>query len=333
VPLGLYHVWHYLYFGELVPNTYYAKAGARTLPDLYAYVTEPGDPGFTYVRSFFSDYWLLPSFSAGGFSPKGSGGLTHDAAAILIPFAVLALLTPRGLTHYSLPLLMLLTGLGAVLFDGGDNMHYRLMSPLIPLFYLMVQESIRVVSVGVSRLPVPGSSAVVQATLAVAIAGVVLGSTLAASIDRLDELRVRPYVAPYSIVEKRADRLNRLSRCLEMDQASVLTPDVGGIAYKTDLLIVDLVGLGDRFIARHPSGPAFLDYVLEERRPDIISTHQVWLKGLDLDPRFLERYAPVLIERDEGGRLEEGVFVRRDLAMPPSCAADLASIDEEAGWA
>lgn len=60
VPLALYHIWHYQYFNELVPNTYFAKADQRSVTELFTYITSPSDPGFDYVWSFIKSYWLLP---------------------------------------------------------------------------------------------------------------------------------------------------------------------------------------------------------------------------------------------------------------------------------
>jgi hypothetical protein len=124
-----------------------------------------------------------------------------------------------------------------------------------------------------------------------------------------------PFGAPYSIVEKRAERLQRLAQCLGDERASVLTPDIGAIAYTTDLLIIDLIGLGDAYIARRdPTAAELADYVLSERRPDIISAHYPFLYGLDTDPRWQRDYVSAVIERDSFGHLLEGIFVRRKLA-------------------
>jgi hypothetical protein len=52
-PLAMYHAAHYLTFGELVPNTYYAKPGSRTWAKGYEYLVETvRDSGLLYALPF-----------------------------------------------------------------------------------------------------------------------------------------------------------------------------------------------------------------------------------------------------------------------------------------
>jgi hypothetical protein len=211
---------------------------------------------------------------------------------------------------------MLLAGTAAVLFDGGDWMpHFRFMGPLIPLLYLCVQESIRTASRGAGRLVASQPRrTLAQAGVALALGGAVFGAALWASIDKAEQVHAHPFAAPYSLVESRAERLQALAACLGNDRASVLTPDIGAIAYKTDLLVIDILGLGDAYIAREdPTLPELANYVLGKRRPDIIATHS-HLFGLDFDPRFERDYMPAVMEYDAFGLLTNGFFVRRTLA-------------------
>jgi hypothetical protein len=99
----------------------------------------------------------------------------------------------------------------------------------------------------------------------------------------------------------------------------VLTPDIGAIAYKTDLLVIDMLGLADPYVARHPWGKPFLDYVYYTQ-PDIIATHQIWLKGTESDPRLLALYVPVYQEWVDWYGLWLGIYVRKDLIeAKPEC--------------
>jgi hypothetical protein len=285
-------VWHYQYFGEFVPNTYFAKASDRSPVRIFAYLTDTSDPGFRYLRSFLSSYWLLP----------------------LIPFVGLCLTTRRGLLRYGLPVMMLLAGSGAVVIDGGDWMPYdRLMSPLLPLFYLSIQESIRTISSSSRGVTSSSATRAVRVVTASAIALAIAGATAGATITKVAAVHEAPYGADYSAVRSRGLRIQELAYCLALDRPSVLTPDIGAIALNTDFLVIDLAGLGDSYIARHPGGPELADYVFRERRPDIIWTHEVWLRGLDRDPRLQADYTAVVIERDDAGNLLAGAWVRRDI--------------------
>ena len=301
VPMALYHVWHYQYFGELVPNTYFAKASHRSIREVFHYATTPSDPGFGYIRSFVSDYRLLPLF-------------------VFLP---LSLLGPRGLTHYSLPVMMLLAGTAAVLYDGGENApHYRFLSPLIPLFYLSVQEGSRTVWSTLARLMPRFRIAPARAVAGLAVTGAVLAAALPTSLERAGAVHASPFAANYSTVEQRARQLEQLAGCLGREHASVLTPDIGAVAFRTSLLVIDVAGLADSYIARHQAGPDLFEYVFANRRPDIIAIHEFWLikTALWSEPRLWSDYVPSTMERDASGRLLEGILVRRDLALVrPDC--------------
>jgi hypothetical protein len=312
LPFGLYHLWHFAYFQALVPNTYFAKAGDRSLLDLFRYVTIPADPGFTYVRNFFTEYWPLPSFSLPGFSPGGRDGLSEHAVLLLAPLVLLSLFAPRGLTHFSLPLLILSAGLAAVVYSGGDWMdHHRFISPLLPLLYLSVQESVRAVSIALGNRS-RGGPRLLQPAAALGLGALVLGSTLAGTLDKAAAVRDYPYGAPYSVVEARAERLQRLADCIGSRRASVLTPDIGAMSFATELRVIDLVGLADRYIARYPEGRPFFDYIFIARKPDIIETHPNFMKGLDREPRLRELYVEIASHPYPGGDWPVFVYLRRD---------------------
>ena len=303
VLLVIYHLWHYQYFGELVPNTYFAKAEHRSVTSIFDYATSPSDPGFAYVRSFVADYWLLP----------------------FLPLLPLSLIGWERLRMYSLPLMLVLAGVASALFVGGDWMEYhRFLSPLIPLFYLGVQEGVRAPLSGLSRLLKGPSALWVQASASLAVAVALLALAVSASATKAEAAHDRPFGAPYSVLLTQAERLERLAQRLGLTEATVLTADIGATAFATDLSIIDLAGLGDAFIARHQGGPALAEYVFGERRPDIITIHGVWINatGLDNDPRLWSDYVADYMESDDSGRLRSGTFVRNDLVLTSGQCAD-----------
>ena len=295
-PFVIYHIWHYQYFGELVPNTYFAKAESRSVSDVFTYLTSPSDPGFDYVWSFFSSYWLLP----------------------LLPLLAISLLGYRQLRTYSLPLLMLIAGVASALFVGGDWMEYhRFLAPLIPLLYLGVQEGLRNGLSYVRRLVGGGDALRWQAYAGAAIAFAVLALAASASATKAKAAHERPFGAPYSIIQLHGESVQRLAQRLEIERPVVLTPDIGAVALNTDISIIDLAGLGDAYIARHSHGPELAEYIFEERRPDIIVIHGVWIPatGLDNDQRLWLDYAPIGLERDYSGNLLAATLVRNDLVL------------------
>lgn len=106
IGLVLYHVWRLVYYGSLLPNTYWAKHGHVTTYE----------PGIAYLRAFVQ---------------------SDPQVALLVPFVVAAVLLfrdPRwrGFAIYG----GLASGVYAayVLKVGGDFMHYRFMFHIYPLF-------------------------------------------------------------------------------------------------------------------------------------------------------------------------------------------------------
>ena len=294
VPLGIYHAWHYAYFGELVPNTYFAKAHDRSLIHMLDYVTDPDDRGVRYVRSFITDYWMF----------------------VFAPIALLSLAGRRGLMCYSLPLLLVLTGVAATLFEGGDWMQYhRFLTPIIPLFYLCVQEGVRAVSRASHR---PDWQPWVLA------GGVLLTLAAFLNLTKADDARARPFGAPYDTVLARARILDDLGHRLGVERPTVVTPDIGGAAFGTGMSVIDLAGLADTYIARHPAGPLLGNYLFVQRKPDIIWLHRPWgqSSGLDQDPRLRAGYVAWQEERDPNGVLASGTFVRNDLLLLTTSCLD-----------
>ena len=293
LPFLAYHVWHYAYFGELVPNTYFAKADHRSIGRLFSYLTDRHDPGFLYLRSFVGDYWLLP----------------------VLPLTLLSIAGLRQLRTNSLPLLMVLAGGTSALFVGGDWMDYhRFLSPLIPLLFLCAQEGLRT---AMRAVPPPQERASLQPLrvgLGAALAAALLAVVALGSAKEVEAAHNEPFGAPYSLIKAHTEELDQLAMRLGLEQASVLTPDIGAVAYTTDLDIVDLAGLGDAYIARHDSPAELADYVFGVRRPDIITLRGIWAVGSGLggDPRLAADYATVRGGYNGQGVFLGGVFVRRD---------------------
>jgi hypothetical protein len=93
-----------------------------------------------------------------------------------------------------------------------------------------------------------------------------------------------------------------------LQQATVLTPDVGGLALCCDeFRVVDLAALSNRTLARQ--GPAALAEVLEAESPELIEAHWKWatLGALYDLPSFRAHYVPAF-----GGGTK--LWLRRDVA-------------------
>jgi arabinofuranosyltransferase len=108
---GPYLIWKWLYFGSLVPNTFYAKTGP---PGLML------SNGAKYVGAFLASYGYL--IVLGALLMKGS-------------------FPKRGLTVLALP--FILAHWAVLLLLGGDWMpHFRLLLPTLPLVLMIMNEGL-----------------------------------------------------------------------------------------------------------------------------------------------------------------------------------------------
>lgn len=230
----------WLYDGELVPNTFFAKEGGLRRPTSLEYV------------SLFSQAFL--------------GG----------PLALLPLLIglrpQAGPARRMLPALCLLAfGVGAVFLTGADWMiGGRLLVPYLPAWAALAVVGL---AVGVQALPALRPMPVRSTALATAVLSVVL--LLAQGPDwgylrNYVNTRAEGYVFGHV----------RLANWLKLTIApgeTVALMDIGLVGYiNPQLRILDITGLTDRFIAKSPG--VFLDkifdpaYVLDQKPAAIILT-------------------------------------------------------------
>jgi hypothetical protein len=130
---------------------------------------------------------------------------------------------------------------------------------------------------------------------------------------------------PFERIVAFARGYETLARRLERPDPSLLTPDLGGMLYSTNLAVHDLAGLCDSTIAHTLTRDraAFHDYVFDRLAPTLIHVHASWAgwAGLHDDPRFMRDYAalheqwerPAGREREDNGQEPwVGDYVRRD---------------------
>lgn len=305
-----------LYFGDLFPNTYYAKGGPRPA-DLLSLLTlqEPARPRlFQLMRSV-----------------AGPGNALVLAALV----AGTAFLAGRRGFRWRHGALLAFTAAGAVpyLVLPPDWMgEYRFATPFFPFFYAYA--ATLCASLGEQLLPDPERRR--RAGRAAALAALAL--SLALFLPRSLRFAAAPTFA--EVVRHHGLRFNRLADMLGIREGSVLLPDLGGTLWVSRLRVYDLAGLADRTIARtrERDQKAFYDYVFEEAKPTFIHTHQAWTVAsrFDLDPRFrrdyvplYERVEPSVVRAARGVPLRSGDYVRKEAirgkeAALPAVRAELA---------
>jgi arabinofuranosyltransferase len=228
-----------LYFGDWLPNTYYAKTGLGPMGNL--------DLGRQYTLPFLAS--LAPSF--------GSIALPAATAGLAMLFALLAWALPRpGLRSAAL----LICGIGAgVLLDGGDWMFlHRFWVPALPPLILLLAAAARALAAaGASgTTPAAGAARPRRATIAITAAAVVLGASYVTYgvSERNGPEGLLVNAAGYRFAHHEvADFLKE--RAHPGDVVALM--DVGIIGYESGLGVIDISGLTDPRVARAPGG--FLD--------------------------------------------------------------------------
>jgi hypothetical protein len=305
--LGAFVAFRWWYFGDVVPNTYYAKGGpTREVLSQLLWLQEP------MIEKLLD---LVQSVT--GWRAKG-----WVMVALLGATAWLAGRRVLGRVHAALAILLITTATVYLLLPADWMGEYRFATPFFLFFYL-VTASLLWSSVEVA---VPGAPARPR----VFWAGVLVLAliTLAIALPRSAAFTRAPTVPLAAVAESYGHRYERLAAILGVATPSVLAPSIGGPLLFSRVRIYDLGMLTDRRIAR-TVGPAsrqrnqkdFYDYLFEEARPTFIavSVYYAWLARLDDDPRFRRDYAPIderidgWVVQHYGISLQSGVYVRRDV--------------------
>jgi hypothetical protein len=290
LPLVALVAWRLWYFGDWLPNTYQAKVHEP----LTAFLVSAESPGWTYLERAARRYRLLPI------------GLA----------ALLPLLFRAHRLRAVPPALMLGAGIVFVASVGGDWMgQWRFLSWLWPLLYALVVAGLSV------RLGPSGRFGLVRA--AVVVGCIVV---LASATGRNSSGFKRAPTVPIDGPARAGEYFQAMAARAGLAGASLLTPDVGGAAYGSDLRIIDLAGLADRHIARHRYDPeGFRRYVFEERRPAFIHTHGFWSKisAIETYPELARDYV-LLRQAPASGPHSQG-FPARDYARKEVFASILAA--------
>ena len=309
VVAGPYFGWRYHEYEHIFPNAYYAKVG----DGLHQY-----ERGLRYVYSFISEYaiWLL----------------------LLVPLSALyARIRAAAALYVTTLFVVWMLDVGYV---GGDSLlRFRLLAPLLPLFYAAVCAS------GAGLLAAARHPAGTPAVRTAVAGGAVLG---------LMAFNLYPSSTDDGIVTERLAMEYRTSigRWLDAnvpDDTVIAVVPAGAIPYESKLTTIDMLGINDRRIAhrdlavgRFAAGHEKYDseYVLG-RQPDIIIiTDRLTAAPLDWDgyapyasnvipaivdmlsnPRLRQEYEPRSVQTGEGN-LWFNLLVRRDAsavlnATPP----------------
>lgn len=264
-PLLVYHGAHYLVFGELVPNTYYAKPGGREW-----------QRGFNYLSAATRESGLLYAL------PLALVGLIGTARL-------------RWLVGWAW-----VAGTAFVLYSGGDWMpHGRFLALFAPAVLLLAALGLRRLAEFGSRL---SASRLPRELGALALSTVAVVGWWLFQVPRLEARERRPWC---HFCERVADteRLQRLSTRAGLHSSSLVTPDFGGPSWLSSesFYALDFLGLCDRSIVlirgkRARGGvreeARFYQYLIHEQpvAPSWILVPPNFWPGFDRSPEFVSDY-------------------------------------------
>ncbi|HZM00407.1 MAG TPA: hypothetical protein VFD43_09165 [Planctomycetota bacterium] len=282
------------YFGDPLPNPYYAKAATATALSLL----NPVGGSWSYVLS-----WLR-----------------SGAIACVLP--LWAFFAWRRMPLAVAAALALLAGhLGFVLYVRGDWMsHWRFLCVLTPLLAVITTWGFELL---------PDGSRGLGRRLAWIVGLLVVPSTL----NHLVEFRAAP-TTPFAVVAHIGARFREAARRLGLEHPRLAHHDAGGTSFRSVIDVVDLGGLGDRAIAQHMDDREFLEhYLFDVKRPDFIfgvaSTFAAGRSGFHLSPRFRQEYVPITWPDDPLMAADLSV-VRRDRVREAE-GLELIRVDGELG--
>lgn len=289
---ALYFGWHWLYFEEILPNSFRAK--------------DPSQDGVARLMDWQSDGWSYVREAA----------IKYRVQYPLYAAIAVGLLVPRTARPMTLLVAMLGVGLFFAVYAGGDWMpEWRFIAHFWPIVALIVGLGAVAAAYAIEslllwptrRIPVnPRVTAAIVALVMVALEA----SLVAHAWQRWEpawqartKARHGNYWVTYDAVHKRGRFWNEVGERAGLVAARVADVDAGGITWNNPIGFIDLGKLADPSIPRHhPRVEGHVrDYIFGEERPDVFHIHGAW-RGAYGMPEMWQwdtDYAPV------GGPLRE----------------------------
>ncbi len=290
-------VFRFLYFNDVLPNTYYAKVHQPSILSVYSVLLK----AYTLMQSVSWKFmWIFVLlFILGLYYVIRKN--THKIE-ILIIFS------------------MCITGMVIYCLLPEDWMgEVRFGLPFVMAFPILTAIFVEILY---SKLP---KKILYRMLFTVFISGIFI---LLASIFIFRTIYFKKKsIVTFSLVAKLKGReFDDLAKKYHVKNPSVLLADMGGTLYYAKLRVYDLAGLTDRAIAKtlYNNKPAFYKYVFEDIKPTFIEIHDVWTNAADFDSdkRFRRDYVPLyeytdsIILANYRKRMYSGIYVRREVMSP-----------------
>ncbi len=284
VSLSIYIAFRYSYFGDIVPNTFHAKGG----------------PTFERFVKFlaFSKGHMVNSFE---LLQSMFGWATWPVLAITL-IEVLHIIARRRITSQAIYLLPFVLCAWAIycLLPQDWMAEFRFATPFLLLFPMLVFALFAEIARSADVEP-----ATAKIFYSLTLVGVLAIAT-PPFLNRTNQFVESPTISLRRVTEQVALKFNHYADKLNLVDASLLTPDLGGCLIYSKLQIHDLAGLCDRDFAplmRTEKWALVADRVLEIQ-PTFVHVHGAWSlrSGLFDDPRFAQLYTPIQAQPSLWGR-------------------------------
>lgn len=271
VPYIVYTYWRYRYYGNLLPNTFYAKATGAARFQLA--------DGVAYTVSFI----------------KTNGHVLLLMA--LVPFIISPVRFARP--YLSSILILILVG-AMIVYCGGDWMPAsRFFVPVLPFLFFLVQEGVRIVW---NRVSVRDPLYKKRDLIALVLIAIVAGNLY---FER-KETRLWVYGTRTGTLYQQYVDMGKWMRAILPADSVFAGAEAGILPYYSKLRFIDMLGIIDPHVARLPGGlheKYSAAYVLG-RKPDYIVLHvhlrpdaegnlvgyYPWTREILAEPHFHETY-------------------------------------------
>jgi hypothetical protein len=214
IPLALtasvFLVWKYTYYGDILPNTYYAKLSVNA-PEKY---------GLYYLFTFSLSYLLI----------------------IFPPVFVLLLnrkdLSPEAATLFA----SLAFNIAYIIFVGGDFMEFRLLVPVLPVFFILVVMSFKKIN---------------RRTAVFILSLIIIAGSVNHALTYKSDKKYRLYSIKELNGEIYNDNFGWMKTGILLgkyfkdkdEDITIATTAAGAIPYYSRLRTIDMHGLNDKHIA------------------------------------------------------------------------------------
>lgn len=307
----------FCYFGDLMPNTYYAKTGAGIWDQFIG--------GFYYNEQFVRTF--LPSILPN----------TNWASLIEVPVFLAPAVFALSFSRYRIVGLLIIANLAATTLEGGDWMPgWRFWVSGLPLLYLLVSDL-------APRLV--GSLAPRRLWTLIWPLIVLLFFVFNILLIYIDRFSPRGALNPAKETQPVYSAVAKLLADYTPTNATVALMDVGRVAFESKRPAIDISGLTDKFIAHSNGG--FLDkhysvnYILQRAPVYVFIRPQFSIdRRIATDSTFKENYLKeggILLNHFDSPELAVLEIYRKKGAYSPEHNAALSDLihrygASEPGW-